>query len=436
MSGFGRSYRGYVLALLVAGYALNSFDRSILGILLEPIRLEFGLRDTQLGLLGGLAFAVVYSTFGIPLAMWADRSSRRNVLALAILVWSAMTVLCGLAVSFFTLVLARIGTAVGEAGGSPASQALISDYFPRERRATALGLFALGAPAGSMLAGYLGGIGNEVFGWRATFILAGIPGLLLAPLLFLTVREPRIAGLRLASASSASADLARTEDSIPLRTIVATLWGRASFRHLCMGCAFHAFAMYGAATFNAGFLIRSHGWGTGDVGKLFALIGAFGLLGTYIGGRLADQMSRRSQDERWYLWVPALASTIVVPFQLTAYLSNDVTVVVSALAINGLFTTMFFGPSFAASQALAEPRTRAVAAAMLILVKTLFGMGLGPLAIGIASDSLAPAAGQHSLRYALLLVAAVNIVSAAHFMRAGKALRADLGTSQLSLRAG
>jgi MFS family permease len=426
MSGFGRSYRGYVLALLVAGYAINSFDRSILGILLEPIRLEFGLRDTQLGLLGGLAFAVVFSTFGIPLAMWADRSSRRNVLALAILVWSAMTVACGLAVSFFTLVLARIGTAVGEAGGSPASQALISDYFPPERRATALGLFALGAPAGAMLAGYLGGIGNEAFGWRATFILAGIPGLLLAPLLFLTVREPRVAGLRSAP----------TEDSIPLRTIVATLWGRASFRNLCMGCAFHAFAMYSAATFNAGFLIRSHGWGTGDVGKLFALTGAFGLLGTYIGGWLADQMSRRSQDERWYLWVPALASAIVAPFQLTAYLSNDVAVVVSALAINGLFATMFFGPSFAASQALAEPRTRAVAAAMLILVKTLFGMGLGPLAIGIASDSLAPAAGQHSLRYALLLVAVVNIVSAAHFMRAGKALRADLGTSQLSLRAG
>jgi MFS family permease len=426
MSGFARWYRSYVLGLLVAGYILNSFDRSILGILLEPIRLEFGLRDTQLGLLGGLAFAAVYATCGIPLAMWADRSSRRNVLVFSIVVWSAMTVLCGLAVSFLALVLARIGTAIGEAGGSPASQSLLADYFQVPHRATALGIFALGAPAGTMLAGFLGGLANEAYGWRVTFILAGVPGLLLAPLLFATVKDPRAAAPRPPRIQ------APANQPTPFRKATALLWERSSFRYLCIGCACHAFAMYGASTFNAAFFIRSHGWGTAEVGKLWVLIGAFGLLGTYVGGWLADQMSKRRQDERWYLWVPAWASVLLVPLQLVAYLSDDLPLVVGVFAINGFLSTIFFGPSFAASQALAEPRMRALAAAVLIFAKTMFGMGIGPLLIGIFSDVLAPAAGNDSLRYAMLLVAVLNALAAAGFLAGARALRSDLGNLRLA----
>ena len=413
-------YARYVLGVLVLGYLLNSLDRSILGILLEPIRVEFGLRDTQLGLLGGLAFALFYSVFGLPLGRWADRSSRKNVLAAAILVWSLMTALCGMAVGFATLVLARIGTAIGESGGSPPSHSLIADYFPPERRATAFAIFALGAPAGATLGGFLGGLGNELFGWRTTFVLAGLPGLLLAPLVFLTITEPRV------KAGVASA-LAHTEQAVaPLSRVASFLWKRRSFRHLCLACALHSVAMYSAATFNASYLIRSHGWGTADIGKLLGLIGVLGVIGTFAGGYFSDRLSRERGDDRWYMWVPAISMGVLVPMQLIAYLSTDTTTLVWAFALTGLAGTVFFGPSFATTQALAAPRMRATAASVLIFVKTMIGMGLGPFLVGFMSDSLAPAAGEHSLRYALLILAGFDGWAAVHFVLGAHHLRGDL----------
>src|SRR5690606_37199489 len=259
--------------------------------------------DMYLGLLSGIAFAAFYATLGMPVAYWADRSNRRNVLALAILVWSAMTALCGLVASFLLLVLARIGTAIGEAGGSPPSHSLISDYSTAGRRATALSIYALGAPAGAMLGGLLGGIGNELFGWRITFVLAGVPGLLLAPLVLATVVEPRAAAARRTLGRAQTIDEARSAASDspapPFREVVRFLAQRSSFRHLCWACALHAMALYGAWTFNASFLIRSHGWGTADVGALLALVGAFGLAGTLLGGVLADRLSARRRESRW-----------------------------------------------------------------------------------------------------------------------------------------
>ena len=409
-------YRYYVLGVLFAGYLLNSFDRSILGILLEPIKQEFGVSDSSLGLLGGLAFAAFYATFGIPVARWADRSSRRNVLALSIALWTGMTALCGLAATFPLLVLARIGTAIGESGASPASQSLIASYFTPERRATALGIFALGAPAGAMLAGLLGGAGNEAFGWRTTFLLAGAPGLLLAPLLFFTVAEPRAADGPSASAAAP-----------PIREVATYLWQRSSFRHLCIACGLLSMAMYGTATFNPSFLIRSHGWTTGDVGQLTALNGAFGIAGAFVGGYLVDVLSRRSGDQRWYLWVPAIAVLLLAPCKLVTYLAGDVGTLVVAFSLSGFLTTVFFGPSFATTQALAPLRMRAVAAAVLIFVKAIVGMGLGPLIIGAISDLLAHGTGQHSLRYALLASAFFTAWSGLHFLRAASTFRSDLG---------
>lgn len=413
MAKFPPRYRSYVLGLLLAGYLLNAFDRSILSILLEPIKTEFGLADVQLGLLGGLAFAVFYSTFGIPIALWADRSSRRNVLALSVLVWTATTMLCGFAASFLMLALARIGTAIGEAGGNPTSQSLISSFFAPERRATALGIFALGAPAGSMLAGVLGGLGSDTVGWRMTFVLAGLPGLVLAPLIFFTLAEPRTH----APARQASE---------PFRRVCMFLWQRSTFRHLCLACALHAVAIYGAATFNAPYLSRSHGWTGTDIGKLLALIGAFGIVGTFLGGFLADRLSTRYREQRWPLWVCALASLALPPVQLVCYLSNDTASTVAAFCVSGLLGTMFFGPSFATTQALAAERMRAVAASVLIFVKTMIGMGLGPLLIGAMSDGLVTFAGRHSLRYALLIVVVCNLWSAVHFFLAALTLRADI----------
>ena len=420
MSDFKPSYRNYVLGVLTFGYVLNTFDRMILGILLEPIKLEFGVSDMYLGLLGGVAFALFYATFSIPIAFWADRSNRRNVLALAVLVWSAMTVLCGFAATFLILVLARIGTAIGEAGGSPPSHSLLADYFSAERRGTALSIYALGAPAGAMLGGLLGGIGNELFGWRITFVLAGLPGLLLAPLILATILEPR----------AAPATAARPRVAVPpapsFRQVAGFLWQRASFRHLCAACALHSVTVYSGAMFNAAFLIRSHEWGTAQAGALLAVVGGCGIAGTFVGGFLADRLSARLGDSRWYMWVPGVATLILVPIQLIGYLSPQTATVMAAFAVGGFLSTVFFGPSFATTQALAAPQMRAVAASIVIFVKTMIGLGLGPLLIGRVSDLLLPVAGRHSLRYALLLLGLFGLWSAVHFMLGARRLRDDL----------
>lgn len=423
MADFKPSYRNYVLGVLALGYVLNTFDRAVLGILLEPIKLEFGVSDMYLGLLGGVAFAVFYATFSIPIAYWADRSNRRNVLALAVLVWSAMTVLCGFATTFLVLVLARIGTAIGEAGASPPSHSLLADYFSAERRGTALSIYALGAPAGAMLAGLLGGLGNELFGWRITFVLAGLPGLLLAPLILTTILEPRTALWTAARPCAAVAPAASS-----FREVASFLWQRASFRHLCAGCALHSVAVYSGATFHAAFLIRSHEWGTAQAGALLAVVGGCGVAGTFLGGFLADRLSARLGDNRWYMWVPGVATLLLVPIQLIGYLGAQTTVVVSAFAVGGFLSAVFFGPSFATTQAIAASQMRATAASIVIFVKTMVGLGLGPLLIGRVSDLLLPVAGRHSLRYALLLLGLFGLWSGVHFMLGARRLRADLDT--------
>jgi predicted MFS family arabinose efflux permease len=404
----------YVLAVLLLAYTLNSFDRSILSLLLEPIGREFGASDTQLGLLSGLAFGLFYSTLAIPVATLADRWSRRNVLVLSIGTWSVMTCLSGLAGSFALLLLARIGVAAGQSGNNPASHSLLASYFPAGKRATALGIVALGAPAGAMLAGAFGGWGSEVLGWRATIIVAGLPGLLLAPLLLFTVRE---APLPRAADASASAP--------PLRQAFASLWSMPAFRHLCAASALHSLSMYAASSFNPAYLTRSHGWDGILIGQLTMFSGFAGLAGSLLGGLVTDRLAAWRNDARWQLWVPAVATLAVAPVQVLAYLGAG-PAMVAALLASSLLSLVFFGPSYATAQSLAAPRTRALAASLVLFSKALIGMGLGPVLVGSASDLLAPVAGAHSLRLGLLLVPAFNIWAAVHFFRAAAHFRADL----------
>ena len=415
MNPMRSGYCRYVLVVLLAGYTLNAFDRSILSLVLEPIRREFGASDTQLGLLSGLAFAVFYSTLAIPIAVLADRWSRRNVLMLSILLWTVMTAMCGLAGSFAALLLARIGVGIGEAGCNPASHSLIAGYFPAQRRATALAIYALGAPAGAMLAGLVGGWGSEHLGWRGTMLLAGAPGLLLVPLLFFTVAEPRHQQPAKAQAVGAPS----------LRTVLAYLWSRHSFRHLCLACALHSVAMYASSSFNPAYLARSHGWSGGQTGQLIAMLGVTGLAGTFLGGYLTDRLGARSGEQRWQLWVPGIAALAVIPVQFLCYLGSG-SMMAAAFMLSSLLSFVFFGPSFATVQALAAPRMRAVAAAVLLFSKAMIGMGAGPLLVGIASDALAPVANEHSLRFGLLLVPLFNVWAAVHFFWAARHLRADL----------
>lgn len=417
------SYRNYVLALLFLGYALNAIDRGILGFLLEPIRHEFNATDTQLGFLGGVAFAIFYSVFGIPIAAWADRSNRKNILALAIFLWSGMTALCGAAVNFVMLVFTRIGTAVGEAGGTPPSHSLIADYFPLSKRATAISIYMTAIPVGITFGSLLGGWGNQFFGWRITFMLAGAPGLILAAIIFLTVKEP---------ARGLSDHSAAKKDSSPLSVFDAFkfMWQHKSFRHLSLANALHALVFYAGATFNPAFLMRSHGMSSGDIGTLIAFLSAIGIMGTFFGGFFADKFNVRHNDSRWYFWLCGISVVTTMPFQITAYVTPNLWIAIPALLCAVVLNNVFFGPSYAMTQALASLRMRALAASVMLFIQTMIGYNLGPLFAGIISDHLAPTVGEKSLGYALAILAVFELWAAIHYFTGARYLRSDLATTQ------
>lgn len=416
-----RWYAGYVLAVLTLAYAVNVMDRAVLAVLLESIKHTFHTTDTQQGLLGGLAFALFYATLGVPIAALADRTSRRNVLAVCALLWSAMTALCGLAATFPLLLAARVGTAVGEAGGTPPSHALISDYFPLSTRATALSLYALGVPLGSVLGSLLGGWGNELYGWRSAFMLVGTPGVLVALLVFLTVREP--ARGQSDTGVSEAARLAAPR----LPVALSYLWQQSSFRNMAVAAGLHSLVWYAGSTLNAAFLHRSHGMTSGEAGSWLALFSATGAVGTFLGGYLSDRISVRTADRRWYMFVPAYATLAMVPFQFSSYMAGSLWVMVPSFVIMLILGSFFFGPSFAMSQGLAPLRMRAVATSLVLFIQTLVGLGLGPLIVGMISDHLKPTIGDaQGLRYGLVSVGIVNIWAAFHYFRAARTVREDL----------
>jgi MFS family permease len=415
-----------VLGALTVCYVINTMDRTqILAASLQAIKKEFGASDFQMGVLTGIPFAFFYAFMGIPIAAWADRSSRRNVLALAVATWSAMTAIFGLAVNYAMLFAARVGTAIGEAGGSPPSHSLISDYFPKRRRGTAFSIFALGVPIGTSLGAALGGWGNQALGWRMTFILAGVPGLVVALLLWLTVKEPP-RGL-----SEGVSRAAAEQAPVPgMFEVLGALWRRVSFRHLTLAAALHSVVWYASSAFNNAFLQRSHQMSVAEAGYWIAGLSAIAGLGTFFGGVVADRLSARFQDRRWYLWVPGIATLLCVPFQFLAYLSPDRAVVLPSFVGLMLMAAVFFGPSFAMTQALATLRMRSVATSLLLFIQTLIGNGLGPSMTGLISDYLAPSSGQNSLRYALVAIGIVNAWAALHYLLGARTLRQDLEATE------
>ncbi|HKP59058.1 MAG TPA: MFS transporter [Polyangiales bacterium] len=421
-------YRRYVVWLLFAVYVLNFVDRQILTILIQPIKLEFGFSDTQLGLLGGLAFALLYSILGIPIARRADRTERVTIISLALLVWSGATALTGLARTFTQLLLARLAVGVGEAGCSPPAYSLIADYFPPERRATAISIYSMGIYAGVFVGLVVGGEVAQSYGWRAAFYVVGLPGILLALVVKLTLREPP-RGL--------SDPQALPVQMPPFREVLTGLWARQSFRHLSLAAALHSFVGYGVAGFYPTFMIRCHGMGVAEVGRWMALVTAIGgVVGTYWGGHLADGRARRSGDERQQVWVPALATLLSVPVSLLIYVVADKYAALALMFPAGVLGAMYLGPTFAVTLRLASVRERALAGAILLLIMNLIGLGLGPLLTGAASDLARGHFTQHGvalerataegLRWALALMTFVNVWSAWHYLRAARTLRADL----------
>ena len=415
-SVFSPAVRNYALGVLVVVYTFNFIDRQILSILLEPIKQDLGLSDTALGMLTGFAFALFYATLGIPIARLADRGNRRNIIAWSLTIWSAMTALSGIAQNFWHLLIARIGVGVGEAGCSPPAHSMIADYFPAENRATALGIYSLGIPVGILFGFIAGGWLNEFFGWRVAFFVVGVPGILLALLVRWSLREP---DRGMAEGRQANADQPGIMETFTY------LYQKPSFRHMAIGGGLTAFVGYGIVTWVPSFLIRSYGMDTGEVGTYLGLIlGIPGGIGIALGGYLAGRYG--AKDTRWYLWVVTVALLIAVPITVGVYLSSSATASLLFLILPVLLGNFYQATTFSQAQGLVPLRMRAVAAAVLLFILNIIGLGAGPQMVGVVSDLLAPTYGDESLRYALLALSFVNIWAAYHYYLAGKTLKQDL----------
>jgi len=418
-------YRYYVLGLLMAAGVFSWVDRQIFAILLEAIKHEFRFTDTQLGLLGGIAFGLFYASVGLPVAWMADKFNRRNIIAIAMALWSATTALSGLATGFWTLFLARMGVGIGEAGGSPPSQSLISDYFPPERRSFALGLLYIYLPLGFLVGFLVGGWVNQFFGWRAAFMVVGLPGLLLALVVRLTLREPPRGHSENLQSSGATPSLWST-----LRYFMS----RPSLRHIPLAGAIHGVGAWGASLWMPAYFMRVHGMTSGEIGTWLAFIfGIAGSLGTLCGGYIADSIVRRTGDARWYTWFCALSILLTVPFTFAVYLWPTPVPALLFFIPAILIMHMFLGPVMAMIQNLAGLRRRAVGAAFYLFLANLVSMGLGPLIIGVISDYFNARYGDNSLRYAILtLVVITSTWAPLHFFLAARTLREDLEIARVS----
>ena len=413
------AYARYVLGLLFLVYVLNFVDRQILSILLDPVKQDLGVSDTAMGFLSGLAFAVFYTLLGIPIARWADVGNRRTILALGVAVWSLMTVACGLARSFATLALARVGVGVGEAAGSPCSHSLISDYYPSERRGRALSVYAMGNYAGHFVAFVIGGWINQHYGWRATFFAMGLPGLLLALLVRATVREPRRGRYDPAPRGGERAGFGEA---------LRFLRRQRSYFFINLGGSLSALVGYGFGIWAPTFFMRVHGMNTAEAGLWLGWLAPLGgIAGTFLGGALVDRLGGRQPS--WYLWIPAISSFAHVPVSLLLLLGSE-RLALAVYAPHSLLFALYVGPIFAAMQGVAPPRMRALAVAIHLLVVNLLGLGAGPLVVGALNDALRESLGGEAVRYSLLLVSLTGIVAGSCYVAGARSVGRDLAAAR------
>ncbi|MBI1251200.1 MAG: MFS transporter [Alphaproteobacteria bacterium] len=433
-------YTRYALGVLTLVALINFLDRQIIAILAEPIKRDLNLTDSEVGLTAGLSFALMYTTLSIPVAWLADRWHRPRIIATAIAVWSAMTILCGMAQTFTQLFLARVGVGVGEAGSGPATHSLIADYFPPETRAGAFGWYAIGIPLGAFLAYAAGGWVVDHFSWREAFMLAGVPGLIVALIVAFTLKEPRRSTAHTAPEPGA------------LGPALRELARKPTYWHLCAAATLVAFVAYGFAAFYAAFFVRIHGMSYGQLGlSLGLVVGLAGALGAWSGGQLADRFRTRSVAAT--LLVPASAIVICAPLFAGALYVPDKWVALALVAAPTFAATFYYGPTFATVQGLARPQTRAMAVAVFIFISSLIGMGVGPVFAGWMSDQFSDAAVREAvgqgfaeacgaavradicasaeasgLRLSILILSLFNLWAAVHFMLAARTIKRDLLT--------
>ncbi|MGB5315270.1 MAG: MFS transporter [Robiginitalea sp.] len=405
-----------VLALLTLVYTFSFIDRQLLVILAEPVKADLGLSDTQLGLLTGLAFAALYVTLGLPIARLADKGNRKNVVSASLAIWSAMTVISGMAANFTHMLLARIGVGIGEAGGSPPSHSIISDYFKPEKRATALSIYSVGIYIGIFLGFTIGGVLAQNYGWRVAFYAVGLPGILLAVLIYYFVKEPVKGRYDPQGASTVTPTLSN---------VIKTLLGKKTFIYIALGSGFIAFGSYGAGNFLPSFLQRVHGVEVSKAGYLLGM--AFGIgggIGTFLGGFMADRL--RLSDMRWYIWLPMIAAILaLIPFGVYVF-SSHLNVVVGMVFLVSALLGVYLGPAIAVTHSLVSARMRAFASAVLFLVLNIIGLGFGPLTIGLVSDVLQPEYGDLSLRGAFCCIFFSQSLAILFFALASRTYLRDL----------
>lgn len=408
-----------MLWLLLVVYIFNFLDRQIVNILAEPIRRDLGLSDTQIGLMTGIAFALFYTVLGLPIARFADRpgTDRGRLITISLATWSAMTALCGLAQNFGQLLLARIGVGVGEAGCTPAAHSLIADSVPAERRASALAFYALGIPIGSLLGMLIGGLLADTIGWRKAFLFVGAPGLLLALVTIVFLRDPRRS--RVLEAKSSTAPVlsmgAAVESLLLSRTYVLLLAAGSAA----------SFLSYGKGTWTTIFFQRTHGLSASEVGFWFGVGGGIaGIAGTFLGGWLADRYGKTNR--RHVMTAPAIGMAIAAPMAYAAYFMTDWRLALLLLLIPTLLNSLYYGPTYSSAQGLVPLQARAMASAALLFCQNLIGLGLGPLFFGMLSDWFKPMAGEESVRWVLYGAAWLGLVPAFFFWRCSLRLNDDL----------
>lgn len=415
--------RGRALAVLVAVFASSHLDRNIMGILAEPIRLDLGLSDTQLGMMTGLAFAVFYAGLGMPLALWADRGNRRNLIAVSVAVWSVMTALGGLAQNYWQLLASRIGVGIGEAGSNPPSHSIIADLWAPHERATAMGIFATGVSFGVLLGFLVGGWANQWWGWRTTFVIVGLPGVLLGLLVLWLVPEPR------RGASEPIAVDRNLGKPPPFAETLKFMFRDPVMVLVMLGGAFTSFVGYANVIWVPTYFMRIQGLESGVVGTAFALIaGVGGAIGVYLTGRTADALGRTRPGWRigllsigLLLGIPLLAGTVFVASPVWAF---------ALFTVPAILGSFHVGPVFAAIQTRTPLERRAVAASINLFVGNIIGLGAGPSYVGFVSDRISPVAGDLALPYALASLGVFYLIAAVLFALAARLVQREARVPQ------
>jgi MFS family permease len=409
-----RIYKHYVLAMVTLVYTLNSLDGGLMALLLQPIKQDLGLTDTQLGALTGIAFGFFYATLGIPIARWADRGNRPAIIAIASGLWGITLMSCLFVTRFVQLVFARVAAGVGESGCLPSTYSLVGDYFPAAaERTRAMSIYMLANPLAALISFIAGGWLNELYGWRVTFLVMGIPALVVAVLVKMTIAEPRRQAV------------AAPQKLPPMKSVLVSLWRQRSSRHIGFAIILLGTMGNGLGPWYAAFMMRSHDMNTAELGLYFGVIfGLSGICGILLGGYLATRWFPR--QERSQMRLAAVSVALLVPCFIAFLLSPSKRGALAALFILQLVFSLYAGPIFAVLQRLVVDEMRATTLAVVMFLANLIGLGIGPQIVGVLSDLLRPVFGSDSLRYAMLAMSLVALAAAYCFWQVGRTVEPDL----------